>query len=330
MKAGMMQRRTFMILGASAAAWPLAARAQQQAIPVVGYLDPGSPEADANRVAAFRKGLSEVGYVEGRNVAIEYRWAQNDNARLPDLAADLVRRRVAVIVSSAGTATALVAKAATATIPIVFSVGTDPVQMGLVASLNRPGGNVTGVTSMNTELEAKRLGLLRELLPGAARFAVLADPTGPTAENITVGRTAAAAIGREIEFLNASTNREIDAAFASLAHKQIDALLVSNFPLFINRRVQIVTLAVRHAVPVIYGTREFADIGGLMSYGTNPADSRRQVAAYTGRILKGEKPFDLPVMQPTKFEFVINLQTARTLGFEVPATLLALADEVIE
>jgi putative ABC transport system substrate-binding protein len=238
---------------------------------------------------------------------------------------------VAVIVTSAGSATALAAKAATTTIPIVFSVGTDPVQVGLVASINRPGGNVTGVTSMNTELEAKRLGLLRELVQGAARFAVLVDPTGPgTAESVTVGRMAAAAMGRQVEFLNASTNREIDAAFASLAQNRIDALQVSNFPLFQNRRVQIVTLAVRHAVPVIYSTREFADVGGLMSYGTSPADSRRRVAAYTARILNGEKPADLPVMQPTKFEFVINMQTARLLGIEVPPTLLGIADEVIE
>jgi ABC-type uncharacterized transport system substrate-binding protein len=326
-----MERREFItLLGGVAAAWPIAAKAQQPAMPAVGYLDAGLPEADAYVVAAFRKGLSEAGYAEGRNIAIEFRFAHNEVDRLPELAADLVRRRVAVI-ATRGLLAPLAAKAATATIPIVFGTGADPVQTGLVASFNRPGGNVTGMNFMNVELGAKRVGLLHELLPGAARFAMLLDPTSPAAAtHITVGRTAAAAIGRQIEFLNASTNREIDTAFANLVQKRADALLVGPYPLFSNRRVQIVTLAARHAVPAIYSAREYAEAGGLMSYGSSQTDEYRQVGLYTGRILKGEKPADLPVMRPTKFEFVINLQTARLLGIEVPPTLLAIADEVIE
>jgi putative tryptophan/tyrosine transport system substrate-binding protein len=325
-------RREFTtLLGGAIAAWPLAARAQQPAIPVVGYLYSGSPEPTAHYIAAFRKGLSETGYVEGRNVAIEYRFAHNEIDRLPELASDLVRRRVAVIATPGGPYAVLAAKAATTTIPIVFSTGGDPVQSGLVASFNRPGGNVTGVASMNVELGAKRLGLLHELLPGAARFAVLVDPTSPAAESITTdAQAAASAVGRQIEVLTAGTNREIDTAFASLVQKRADAVLVGPHPLFNNRRVQIVTLAARHAVPTIYTNREFAEVGGLMSYGASQTDQFRQVGIYTGRILKGEKPADLPVMQPTRFEFVINLQTARTLGITVAATLLALADEVIE
>jgi putative tryptophan/tyrosine transport system substrate-binding protein len=327
-----MRRREFIAgLGGAAAAWPLAARAQQPAMPVVGFLNSDSPETSANGVAAFRKGLSEMGYVEGRNVAIEFRWGQNDNARLPELAADLVRRRVAVIATPGSAPGALAAKAATTTIPIVFSLASDPVQIGLVASFNRPGGNVTGISSMNIELGAKRLGLLHELIPGAARFAMLVDPTLPSGEaNITGGRTAAAAIGRQIEFFNASTNRDIDAAFASLAPKRIDALLITTAPFYLNRRVKIVTLATRHAVPAIYGTREFADIGGLMSYGTSQTDIYRQVGLYTGRILNGEKPADLPVVQPTTYELIINLKTAKALGLTIPETLLATADEVIQ
>ena len=326
-----MNRREFItLLGSAAAAWPLSTRAQQPVMPVIGYLGAGLPEAFAHLVAAFRKGLSETGYVEGRNVAIEYRWAHNENDRLPELAADLVRRRVAVIVTPLSTPAALAAKAATATIPIVVSGG-DPVQSGLVASLNQPGGNVTGINAMNAELMPKRLGLLHELLPGAVRFAVLVNPNNPfTASIVKDLQAAAVTIGRQIEALTAGTNREIDTAFASLAQKRADALLVSPDALFITRRVQLATAAMRYAVPAIYSFREDTEAGGLMSYGSNFTDIFRQVGIYTGRILKGEKPADLPVMQPTKFEFIINLQTARLLGITVPATLLATADEVIE
>jgi ABC-type uncharacterized transport system substrate-binding protein len=327
-----MRRRAFIrLLGGAAVSWPLAARAQQPAMPVVGYLYGGSPGASADFVAAFRKGLSDAGYVEGQNVAIEYRWTHNDNDRLPELTADLVRRRVAVIVTPNFIAAALAAKAATTTIPIVFGGGFDPVHAGPVASLNKPGGNATGVSFMSVELGAKRLGLLHELLPGAARLAMLVNPTNPNAEaNITEARGAASYIGREIEVLTASTNRDIDTAFASLVQKRADALLVSPEPLFTNRRVQLITLAARHAVPAIYPIREFAEIGGLMSYGPHITDQYRQVGVYTGRILKGEKPADLPILRPTNFEFVINLQTAKILGLEVPPTLIARADEVIE
>jgi len=315
----------------SSSLWPLAACAQQPAMPVVGYLYAGSPEPSAIQVAAFRKGLSETGYVEGRNVAIEFRWAHNEIDRLPELAADLVRRRVAVIVTPGSVTPALAAKAATTTIPIVFSSGADPVQSGLVASLNRPGGNVTGFSTMSNEIGAKRLGLLHELLPGAARFAVLVNPNSPTAElQIKDAQAAASTIGRQVEILYAGTNSEIDTAFASLVQKRADALLVSSEGFFTNRRVQLVTLAARHAVPAIYHVREFAEAGGLMSYGPSQTDQWRQVGIYVGRILKGEKPADLPVMRPTKFEFIINLQTARLLGITVPPTLLAIADEVIE
>jgi putative ABC transport system substrate-binding protein len=325
-----MNRRDFITLLGGAAPWPLAAHAQQSAMPVIGYLDGGSPETSANVVAAIRKGLSETGYVEGRDVVIEYRWAEANYDRLPVLASDLARRQVAVIVAM-GTPSAFAAKAATTTIPIVFGGGVDPVQAGLVASLSQPGGNVTGVTSMNAEIEAKRLGLLHELLPRATRFAVLVNPNNPLAEgDIKNAQASAVAIGRQIEILTATTNREIDAAFASLVQKRADALLIGPDVFFTNRRVQLATLAVRHAVPAIYAFREFAEAGGLMSYGTSGTDRDRQVGVYTGRILKGEKPENLPVLRPTKFEFVINLQTARMLGLEVPPTLLARADEVIE
>jgi putative ABC transport system substrate-binding protein len=328
-----MQRREFItFLGGAAAAWPLAARAQQPGVPVVGFLYSSSPESSANLVAAFRKGLSETGYVEGRNVAIEFRWGQNDPARLPELAADLVRRRVAVIATPPSTAATLAAKAATTTIPIVFTTGGDPVQNGLVAALNRPGGNVTGIISMNAELGPKRLGLLHDLLPTATRFAVLVYPSNnPSNESaITDAQAAAAAIGRQIEVFTASTNRDIDTAFASLVQKGSAALLVSPSPFFVSRRVQIVTLAARHAVPAIYASRSYTEVGGLMSYAASEMDRFRQAGIYTGRILSGEKPADLPVMRATKFDFIINLQTARTLGIEVPPTLLALTDEVIE
>jgi putative ABC transport system substrate-binding protein len=326
-----MIRREFITLLGNAAAWPLAAQAQQPKMPVVGYLNPGSPEAFANLVTAFRKGLSETGYIEGRNVAIEFRWAHNQFDRLPELAADLVRRQVTVIVATAAAAAALAAKAATATIPIVFSTGSDPVATGLVTSLNRPGGNITGFTGMTVELIGKQLGLLHEAVPEAPRVAALVNPATPVAESAVADvKAAASAAGLQIDILTASTSREIDAAFSRLAQNRDAALLVVSDALFISRRVQLVTLAVKHTVPVIYAFRDDAEAGGLMSYGPSITDVHRQVGLYTGRILKGEKPTDLPVMQPTKFEFVINLQTARTLGFDIPVTLLARADEVIE
>jgi putative ABC transport system substrate-binding protein len=326
-----MRRRQFIsLLGSAAAAWPLAARAQQAALPVVGFVYPSVPELSAGIVAAFRKGLNETGFVEGRNVTIEFRFGYNDIAQLPK-AADLVDRRVAVIATPGSTPSALAAKAATATIPIVFGIGPDPVEIGLVASLNRPGGNITGITSMNAELGAKRLGLLHELLPSAVRFAVLVNPNNRNAEPLTRDAQAtASAIGREIEIFAASSAREIDAAFVSLLQKRADALLVSPDPLFGSRRVQLVTLATHHRLPTIYSFRENVEIGGLMSYGSSAAERDRQVGIYAGRILKGEKPADLPVIRADKFEFVINLQTARVLGLDVSPTLLALADEVIE
>jgi putative ABC transport system substrate-binding protein len=328
-----MKRRQFItLLGAVAATLPLVARAQQTAMPVVGYIDAGSPEPAAQLVSAFRGGLGEIGFVEGRNVALEFRWAHNINERLPELAADLARRRVAVIVAPQSTAAAMAAKTATMTIPIVFGTGSDPVQAGLVTSLNRPGGNITGITFMNVDITAKRLGLLHELLPNATRFAVLINPKNSVIAE-TMGKeveTVASAMGRQVEIVNASTNREIDAAFATLKQKRVDALLVAPDTLMANRRVQIATLAVRQGIPIIATQREFAEAGGLMSYGTNLMDTYHQVGIYTGRILKGENPSDLPVLRAAKFEFVINLQTARTIGLEIPPTLLALADEVIE
>jgi ABC-type uncharacterized transport system substrate-binding protein len=326
-----MKRRQFITLLGGAAAWPLPARAQQPAMPVIGFLDPESLEPTAPLVAAFRNGLSETGYVEGRNVAIEFRWAYNDRDRLPDLAADLVRRRVTVIATPGGIAATLVAKAATATIPIVFMVSGDPVQAGLAMSLSRPGGNTTGVSFMTGEIAAKQLGLMHELIPKAERFAVLVNPKNPNAEPLTRDvQAAASAIGRQIEVLAASTNRDIDTVFSSLMQKRPDGLLVSPDPLFTARRAQLLILATHHRLPAVYFDRVLTDIGGLMSYGANLAEQYRQVGIYVGRILKGEKPADLPVIRPTKFEFVINLQTARTLGLTVPATLLATADEVIE
>jgi putative tryptophan/tyrosine transport system substrate-binding protein len=331
MSSGMRRREFIALLGGAAAPWPITARAQQPRMPVVGFLHSLSPESVSNRVAAFRKGLSEAGYVEGRNVAIEYRWGQDDNARLPELAAELVRRGVTVIATPGSLPATLAAKAATTTIPIVFETASDPVQAGLVLSLNRPGGNVTGIASMNVELGAKRLGLLHELLPRAARFAVLVNPNETHAEIVIRDtRAAAATIGRQIEAFFASTNREIDTAFASLVQKRCDAVLVSPHPIFTNRRAQLVTLAAHHRMPAIYSAREYAEIGGLMTYGTSLTEAYRQTGIYTGRVLKGEKPADLPVMQPTKFEFVINLQTAKLHGIEVPPGLLAIADEVIE
>jgi putative tryptophan/tyrosine transport system substrate-binding protein len=325
------KRREFITLLGGAAAWPLAARAQQPTMPVIGYLDAGAPETSARLAAAFRKGLAEAGYAEGRNVAIEYRWARNEYNRLPEMAVDLVRRQVIVMAAIGGTPAALAAKAATTTIPIVFGFGGDPVQTGLVASLNRPGGNITSVVTMNVELAAKRLGLLHELVPGATRFAVLVNASNSAATSLTRDALAAAApAGWQIEFLAVSTNRDLSATFASFAQKGVDAVMVAPELLFVSRRVQLLTLAARHAVPIIYPSREFAEAGGLMSYGSSFTDMHRQVGIYAGRILKGEKPADLPVMQPTTFEFVINLQTAQALDIDVRPTLLARADEVIE
>ena len=327
-----MQRRAFIAgVAAGAAAWPPALRAQQPAMPVVGFLYSGVPELSTGMVAAFRDGLGEAGFVEGRNVTVEFRFAYNDNSRLPDLAADLVRRAVAVIATPGSTPSALAAKAATTSIPIVFSVGTDPAEAGLVASFNRPEGNVTGISSLNSELAAKRLGLLHELLPDAACFAVLVNPNNPITDRLARDAQAAGSvIGRQIVILAASSSRDIDAAFAGAQRKRADALLVSPDPLLDNRRVQLVTLATHHRLPTIYSFRENVEIGGLMSYGSSAADRDRQVGIYTGRILKGAKPAELPVMRATKFELVINMQTARVLGLEIPATLLARADEVIE
>jgi len=324
-------RRQFItLLGGAAAAWPSAARAQQQALPVIGFLSSSWPVDRARYLTSFRQGLREPGYIEGQNVAIEYRWAQDQADRLPDLAADLVRRQVTVIAAH-DTPSSIVAKAATTTIPIVFASGGDPVKLGLVASLNRPGGNVTGVTFVTAQLGAKQLGLLHELQPGAVRVGVLVDPNfAPTQSFVSDVQAAALSIGKQIEVLEAPTSRDIDTAFARLAQKPIDALLVGPGPLLDNRRVQIVTLATYHRVPAIDPLRAFAEAGGLMSYGTNITDAYRQAGVYTGRILKGEKPADLPVMQSIKFEFVINLNTARAFGLSFPPGLLAIADEVIE
>jgi putative ABC transport system substrate-binding protein len=328
-----MRRREFItLLGSAAAGWPLGARAQQPAMPVIGFLHSGSPTAYADLVAAFRKGLSEAGYVERQNVAIEYRWGEGHNERLPALAAELVIRQVDVIVTPGSTPAALAAKAATTTIPIIFTSAADPVKIGLVASLNRPGGNITGISDIGVELGAKRLGLLHELLPAAARFAALVNPTNPflTEPFVAEVRTAALAIGRKIEVVAASTNTGIDTAFETIVKMRADALLISPDALFVTRRVQLLTLAARHAVPAMYFRREFTEAGGLMSYGSNLMDQFRQNGIYAGRVLKGEKPAEMPVHLPTKFEFVINLQTAKTLGIDVPPMLLARADEVIE
>jgi ABC-type uncharacterized transport system substrate-binding protein len=325
-----MKRREFISLLGAAAAWPLAARAQQAATPVIGFLDPRSPDGMTERLRAFRQGLKDTGYVDGENVAIEYRWAEGQNDRLPALADELVRRRVAVI-AAFGIVAASAAKSATTTIPIVFIAPEDPVRHSLVASLARPGGNLTGINIFTTELVTKRLGLLHELVPGAVRVAVLVNPAYPDSEPMVRDVVAAArAMGLQIQLLNASNSREINAAFASLVHERPDALFVGSEPFLNSRRVQLVHLASRHAVPATYGLRDYAEVGGLMSYGPNIADAFRQVGVYTGRILKGTKPADLPVVQASKFELVINAETARLLGLTVPDKLLVAADEVIE
>jgi len=324
-----MKRRAFItLLGGAAAAWPLAARAQS-VMPVIGFLHPSSP--DAYRVRVFRQGLKDAGFIEGENVAIEYRWADDQIDRLPTLATELVQRRVAVIVAG-GSAASFAAKAATRTIPIVFVVGEDPVSLGLVTSLARPGGNLTGINFFSTELAAKRLELLRELVPGANRITVLVNPAdAPNTESTLRGvESAARSMGLQIQVLNASTIHEIDAAFATLAGERPDALFVANNPIFIDRRVQLALLAVLHRLPAIYHDRLNAEVGGLMSYGASLGDAYRHVGVYTGRILKGAKPADLPVAQSSKFELVINVSTARMLGLTVPEKLLVAADEVIE
>ena len=327
-----MKRREFLgALCGAVTATPRVAHAQQPRMPVIGFLYAGS-EATAPLLAAFRKGLGETGHVEGQNVSVEYRWANNSLDRLSELAVDLVRRDVAVIATPGSYQAALAAKAATATIPIVFSSGVDPVKAGLVGSLNRPGGNVTGINYMQAELAAKQLGLLHELLPRATRFAVLVNPDNPVVAGSAIAelQTAASLIGAQIMTVRASSNDEIDAAFANISHEQIEGLLVSPGPLFGNRRVQITTLAARHSMPTMFYDRVFAEVGGLISYGSSLADQYRQTGVYIGRVLKGERPLDMPVMQATNFELVINLATAKTLRIDVPAMLLARADEVIE
>jgi len=320
------------LLGGAAAAWPLAGRAQQPALPVIGYLGAGALDNYVLYLAAFRKGLAENGFVEGQNVAIEYRWAGGQYERMAQLAADLVGRRVAVIAVPGSPPGARAAKAATSTIPIVFSVGDDPVRSGLVASISRPGGNATGINFLTGEVVAKRLALLHELLPGTARVAAFINPADASRAEALRDEVEAAArtVGMQLQILNPSTNREIDAAFAALVRERADALFVGPDAFYNSQRVQLANMAARHVIPTAFAVREYVDAGGLMSYGTSLADMYREVGAYCGRILKGAKPSDLPVLQSTKFELVINAQTARMLGITVPPTLLARADEVIE
>ena len=327
-----MKRRAFItLLGGAAAAWPLAARAQQPAMPVVGFIRDGSADANARNVAAFRKGLNETGTVEGQNVTVEYHWLEGRHDHLPALMADLVRRQVAVI-ATAGNVPALAAKAATATTPIVFGIGDDPVRLGLVTSLARPGGNATGINFFNAELTAKRLRLLHDLVPKAVRVAVLLNPANAssTESQLRIVQEAAPTVGLQLQILNATTIGEIDAAFATLERERPDALFVAGDAFFISRAVQFATLTARGRIPATYSVRDHVAVGGLMSYGTDFTEAFRQVGVYAGKILKGAKPADLPVTQSTKFEFVINLQTARSLGIKVPPGVLSIADEVIE
>ena len=328
-----MRRRAFIAGLGSAAAWPLAAGAQRPAKPVIGFLSGQSPDTSAHLVAAFLRGLSETGYAEGRDVTIEYRWALGQIDTLPALAADLVSRQVAVIAATAGggTPASLAAKAATTRIPIVFTSGADPVEIGLVSSLNRPGGNITGVTFISAALGSKRIELLRDLVPRASGIAVLSNPNSPiAARQLREVQEAARAVGEHITILNASDIQEIDAAFEMLGQIRSSALLVGADPFFFSRREQFAALTARYAIPALFEDRDFTVAGGLMSYGASVSDAVRLVGVYTGRILKGEMPGDLPVMQPTKFELVINLKTAKALGLTVPETLLATADEVIQ
>jgi putative tryptophan/tyrosine transport system substrate-binding protein len=327
-----MRRREFIrLFGSTAVAWPLIARAQQSAMPVIGFLNSVSAQPFASYVAGFRAGLKETGYIDGHNIAIEFRWAEGHYEQLPGMAADLVRRKVAVLVSTGGAPSVVAAKAATSTIPIVFTIGVDPVQLGLVTSLSHPGGNITGVYLLTAVMESKRLGLLRALLPGVQLIAVLLNPNRPDhAEQTKQVQEAAAAAGQQTHILLASNESGIDAAFATAVQLHAGAMLVAADQFFNSQRDKIIALAARHAIPAIYEQREFALAGGLMSYGTNFRDGYRQAGTYVGRILKGEKPADLPVLQSTKFELVINLKTAKALGIEVPPSLSAEADEIIE
>ncbi len=325
------RRELITALGGAAIAWPLAARAQQPALPMIGFLHTGSLDQFTLRLTAYRQGLKEMGFVEGQNVVIEFRWANSDNNRLPEFVADLIKRQTAVIVALGSTPAALAAKAATATIPIVFTTGTDPVALGLVASLSRPGGNATGITALNADLAAKRLGLLRALLPKADRFLTLVNPQSPLTEPFIKDlQSGATNLGIRVDILKASTPGEIDAVFANLPRRPASVLLVSTDIFLFSNRDRIIAGAAKLGLPAIYDSREFVDAGGLISYGAEYLEVMRQAGVYTGRVLKGEKPADLPVVQSEKFELTINLKTARTLGVEVPPTLLAIADEVIE